>query len=164
MAHGRTNNEDSLIAQLLEETYQTLPRHDDPCRSPDLSKHFDEHHAESSGIEDPTLENFLTRQAQAMSTLEYFPRNGCYRLEVGNQKIDLPGNWGAFTKLGRELTWVDLSQDELGELLAPLFGGHHKVVLIGQFAHAHLAFFASEDEFSLRWLEKYFAVEKKEAA
>lgn len=163
MAHGRTT-EDSLIAQLLEETYQTLPRHDDPCRSPDLSKHFDEHHAKTSGIDDPTLENFLSRQAVVVTALEYFPLNGCYRLETGTGHIDLPGNWGPFATLGRELSWVDLSHDELSELLAPIFGGHAKVVLVGQFAQAHLAFFASEDEFSLKWLEKYFAVEKKEAA
>src|SRR5690606_25339713 len=150
MTHGRTT-EDSLIAQLLEVTYQTLPKHDDPCRSPDLSKHFDEHHANNNGIDEPTLENFLSRQAVTVISLEYFPVNGCYRLEASGQSIDLPGNWGAFSNLGRELTWVNLSNDELGELLAPMFGGHSKVVLVGQFGQAHLAFFANEDEFSLKW-------------
>lgn len=164
MTNGRTNNEDSLIAQLLEETYQSLPRRDEAFRSPDLSKHFDEHYANSSGIDDPTLENFLSRQAVLINELEYLPVNGCYRLCVGGQRIDLPGNWGAFSALGRELVCVDLSGGELANLLAPMFGGHTNVVLIGQFGRAHLAFFANEDEFSLRWLEKFFSTEKKEAA
>lgn len=165
MAHVRTSD-DFLITQLLEETYQTLPARDDLSHSPDLSSHFDKHAASSDeNAIDPTLENFLSRQAKSVIRLKYCPTTGCYRFSYQNQEIDLPGNWGPFEGLGRELVYLNLCDCELGEILCSLCGEKQKIALVGKFAQVDLAFFAQDDEFSLRWLEKYFSpIAKNEAA
>ncbi|PIP91123.1 MAG: hypothetical protein COW01_05585 [Bdellovibrionales bacterium CG12_big_fil_rev_8_21_14_0_65_38_15] len=158
-------NEDFLIAHLLEETYQSLPSHDESSPLTNLNAHFDHHHSLSKYDLDPTLDNFLNRQASKTHRLEYKASIGCYRIELAHQKIDLPGNWGAFARLGREVTFVNLNNDELSELLATLLGREVQCVLIGSFGNARISFFENEDDISIKWLEKYFAgLEKKEAA
>lgn len=158
-------NEDFLIAHLLEETYMSLPSHDESAALTNLNAHFDHHHSLSQDDLDPTLDNFLNRQSSKTYKLEYKASIGCYRIEFAQHKIDLPGNWGAFACLGRDVAFVNLAQDELCELFASLFGKELQCVLIGSFGNARISFFEKDDDFSIRWLEKYFAgLEKKEAA
>ncbi len=158
-------NDDFLISHLLEETYQSLPRHDESSVMGNLNAHFDHHHSLLKNDLDPTLDNFLNRQATKTYSLEYRASIGCYRIELAHQKIDLPGNWGAFAKLAREVSFVNLNNDELNELLAALLGREIQCVLVGSFGNARISFFEAEDDISIKWLEKYFAgLEKKEAA
>ncbi len=158
-------NEDFLIAHLLEETYQSLPSHDETAPLTNLNAHFDHHHSLCVNDLDPTLDNFLNRQSTKTYKLEYKASIGCYRIELAQQKIDLPGNWGAFAHLGREVVFVNLNNDVLNELLASLLGKEIQCVLIGSFGNARISFFENEDDFSIKWLEKYFdGLQKKEAA
>lgn len=158
-------NEDYLIAHLLEETYQALPDRDESLQSPNLNEHFNYHDSLSVFNLDPTLENFLNRQAHTVTRLNYLPKIGCYRLTMGEKKIDIPGNWGHFSKLGRETSFSLLEMDEFNEILSQLYGKRMRSVLVGHFGYAQIAFFQEDDEFSLKWLNKYFEVdEKKEAA
>ncbi len=158
-------NEDFLISHLLEETYQSLPRHDESSSIGNLNAHFDHHALLADCDLDPTLDNFLNRQSEQTHKLEYMAAIGCYRIRLNNQNIDLPGNWGPFQSLGRDLTFVNLVNDELSDLLSTLVGRTIQCVLIGSFGSARISFFNEKDDFSICWLEKYFnGLEKKEAA
>tara|TARA_R110000868_G_scaffold100128_3_gene275385 strand:- start:16726 stop:17217 length:492 start_codon:yes stop_codon:yes gene_type:complete len=163
MAFG--NNDDNLISHLLEETYQSLPHSNIENSHQSLDQHFDKLSLESSALLDPTLENFIARQSEQTLDLEYLAKIGCYRLRNGEHVLDLPGNWDVFQNLARELSYTDLTTSELAPLLATIIGKPSRVLLMGSFGRAQLVVFEQADEFSIKWIEKYFSsVEKKEAA
>ena len=163
MAFG--NNDDNLISHLLEETYQSLPSSSIDNSHQSWDQHFDKLSMESSALLDPTLENFITRQAEQTLELEYLAKIGCYRLKCNEYVLDLPGNWDVFQNLARELSYTDLTTSELAPLLTTITGKVSRVLLIGSFDRAQLVVFEQKDEFSLKWIEKYFSsAEKKEAA
>ena len=157
--------DDFLISHLLEKTYQSLPTPNSDYSNESLDQHFDKLSSESSSLFDPTLENFIARQANEVVKLEYIAQIGCYRFKSASCELDLPGNWDCFKQLTREIAFVDLSQSELAPLIETIIGHKARVLLIGIFGQAQFAVFDQHDEFSLKWIEKYFStVEKKEAA
>lgn len=164
MTNGRTN-EDSLISLLLEETYQSLPRDISTSVASDLGHHFDQLQELQSSFIDPTLENFIVRQSKLAINLTYLAQTGCYRLSGHGNEIDFPGNWGPFATMARDISFYNLDQDEsLQSILGEVLGPDKKYVLIGQFADVKLVCFDVTDEYSVRWLEKYFMSEEKRKA
>lgn len=156
--------DDIFIAQMLEETYQELSSDESVHQIANLNDYFERTQEEYKSNLDPTLENFLSRQAGSIFNLNYNPKTGCYRLNFQNMELDLPSNWGVLEMFGRETTFVDLTNGELAPILCTKEYSTARPVLIGAFAHLQLVLFNEKDEFSLRWLEKYFSHAQKKAA
>ncbi len=157
--------DENFIAHLLEETYQTVGSDGVSPSVGSLRDYFNQASAEHGHELDPTLDNFLSRQAIDSQQLQYNARTGCYRLLSGKLVLDFPSNWGPFERLGREITFIDLKHSDLMTLLRPHVMSDTRAVIIGNFGSVRIVYFQIDDEFSLRWLEKFFSYEqKKEAA
>ncbi|EQC45109.1 hypothetical protein M899_3456 [Bacteriovorax sp. BSW11_IV] len=88
-------NEENLISQLLEETYEiseTSKLHDTGC----LQKYFELRTNQVEQEEDNPFVQLFYLKGISFFEVQYLEKIGAYRVKFNKNVIDFPENWGVF--------------------------------------------------------------------
>lgn len=163
------NNDDTLISQLLTETYTEAPAKDQPNAVVDLRNYFEKKLNEVDFI---SMNDYLNQHQLAMSQLIFQEKSRCYRLVYNDAVLDFPSNWSIFKDIqSDDLAYVDqsLDQDFLLDIFSELTGKFSNLALLKENLDAKLVYLPEEtSKDHLKWfrgfLEKQQQKDSKKAA
>lgn len=150
-------NEDTLISQLIEETYTESVEKDQADNTFDLRKYFEKrlNQVDFNSIREYVVQHHLSHQA-----LLFEKTSGCFRLNFKDKILDFPSNWSIFGEIkNSDLVYLDQSQDDcyLLDIFAELCGSLQNIVLVKENMEVQLVFIPEEESFDhVEWMKNYF--------
>jgi hypothetical protein len=154
------SNDDTLISQLISETYTETSDKEQPSPVIDLRNYFER---KLNEVEFLSIDDYLTQNSLNMSDLMLQEQTQCYRLTYNEAVLDFPVNWSIFKEIGTEdMVFVDqsLDQDFLLDIFSEITGGYTNLALVkenGQVKMVYLPEEASKEH--IQWFRGFF--EKK---
>lgn len=154
------SNDDTLISQLISETYTEASDKDQPNAVVDLRKYFER---KLNEVEFLSIDDYLSQNDLSMSELMLQEQTQCYRLEFNESVLDFPVNWSIFKEIGAEdLVFVDqsLDQDFLLDIFSELTGQYSNLALVKENGSVKMVYLPEEaSKEHIQWFRGYF--EKK---
>ena len=150
-------NEDTLISQLIEETYTESVEKELTDNTIDLRKYFEKrlNQVDFNSIREYIVQNHLSHQSLVLER-----SSGCFRLNFKDKTLDFPSNWSIFEEIkNSNLGYLDQSQDDsfLLDIFAELCGSHQNIVLVKENMDVQLVFIPEEESFDhVKWMKNYF--------
>jgi hypothetical protein len=154
------SNEDTLISQLIEETYSGPSDKDQPESFTDLRKYFEKR---LNQVDYLSISEYLSQNHLSHNELIYESLTGCYRLNFKQSVLDFPSNWSIFAEIkNANYIYVDQARDQdyLLDVFSEICGSFQNLALIKDDKIIQLVFLPEENSTEhVKWIEGYF--EKK---
>lgn len=156
------SNEDTLISQLISETYTDGAEADQPNNCIDLRNYFEKRLNQVDYI---SIWDYLDQHDLSHESMVFHARSGCYRLNLKQSVLDFPLNWSIFKEINSsDLIYLDqsLDQDFLLDIFSEINGCIKNIALVKDNNEIQIIFLTDEESHShLKWIRNYF--EKKNA-
>lgn len=154
------NIDDTLISQLISETYDDGPEKEEPIAFSDLRNYFER---KLNEVEFNSLTDYLTQNNLEMSELLLQDQTKCYRLIHNQSVLDFPSNWSIFKEIEtKNLVYIDesLDQDFLLDIFSEVTGEYKNLALVKVDEEVKLIYVPEEtSKEHLDWFRGFF--EKK---
>jgi hypothetical protein len=116
------SNDDNLINQLMEETYQSLPDDVDEATPEAILNYYNQHDVpeipESNTL---SFEKYISNEKCSHYKIEYQEKTMCFRMKSNDQLVDFPSNWSYFSEAREALDLKILFVVEINEETDPVF-------------------------------------------
>lgn len=164
------NNDDTLISQLISETYIDNDVKEQPNTLVDLRHYFEKRLNEVDYI---SITDYIRQHQLESGVLVLQKESRCYRLQLNGSVLDFPSNWSIFKEVkDEEIIYLDssLDQDFLLDIFSEVTGSFSNLIIVREGSDVKLIFTpeaTSRDH--IQWVRGYFekknqAIETKEAA
>lgn len=154
------SNDDTLISQLITETYVDGPEKEQPSAILDLRNYFER---KLNEVEFISITDYLAQNNLEMSELMLQDQTQCYRMVYNESVLDFPVNWSIFKEIGIEdLVYVDqsLDQDFLLDIFSEITGGFKNLALVKEGGKVKMVYLPEEaSKEHIQWFRGFF--EKK---
>lgn len=164
------NNDDTLIAKLISETYDSEADDKDlPNSFVDLRNYFEKR---LNQVDFLSLSDYIGQNQLSAVEFIFQSNSMCYRLIMKDSILDFPSNWSIFKEIkSQDLIYVDqsLDQDFLLDIFAELNGEYGNIALLKEGSVLKMVFLPEHDSKEhIQWMRSYFEkknqVSEKEAA
>lgn len=157
------SNDETLISQLISETYTETSDKEQPSPVTDLRNYFER---KLNEVEFLSIDDYLAQNSLSMSDLMLQEQTQCYRLTYNESVLDFPVNWSIFKEISSEdLVYVDqsLDQDFLLDIFSELTGGYTNLALVKENGKVKMVYLPEEaSKEHIQWFRGFF--EKKNTA
>lgn len=157
------SNDDTLISQLISETYTETSDKEQPSPVIDLRNYFER---KLNEVEFLSIDDYLAQNNLSMSDLMLQEQTQCYRLTYNESVLDFPVNWSIFKEIGTEdMVFVDqsLDQDFLLDIFSEITGGYTNLALVKENGKVKMIYLSEEaSKEHIQWFRGFF--EKKNTA
>jgi hypothetical protein len=158
-----SNNEDTLISKLIEETCSESTDKDLNSDFVDLRKYFEKRLNEVDFV---SMDDYLDQHHLTHQALMFQSQSGCYRLIFKQSLLDFPSNWSIFKNIKNEnLIYVDQSKDDdyLLDIFSELCGSFQNIALVKNNQDIQLVFLPDENaEEHIKWMKGFYAKKESE--
>ncbi len=157
-------NDDTLISQLIEETYTESIEEDQDDKTIDLSKYFEKRLNQVDYI---SIRDYLVQHHLSHQFLTYQKSSGCYRLLFKDSTLDFPSNWSIFGEIKtQDFVFLNQSQDEdfLLDIFSEMCGSLQNIILVKESKEVQLVFVSDEEANEhVGWIKNYFEKKNQES-
>jgi hypothetical protein len=157
------SNDDTLISQLISETYTETSDKEQPSPVIDLRNYFER---KLNEVEFLSIGDYLAQNNLSMSDLMLQEQTQCYRLTYNKSVFDFPVNWSIFKEIGTEdIVFVDqsLDQDYLLDIFSEITGGYTNLALVKENSLVKIVYLPEDaSKEHIQWFRGFF--EKKNTA
>ncbi len=154
---GMSNNEDTLISKLIEETCTESGERDQDTSFVDLRKYFEKRLNEVDFV---SISDYMDQHHLSHQVLSYQRNSSCYRLLFKQSVLDFPSNWSVFGHIQNEdLIYIDPTSDDdfLLDIFSELCGSFQNIVLVRDNKEVQLVFLPEESAVThVKWMKGYF--------
>ena len=155
-----SNNDDTLISQLISETYIDNDIKEQPNTLVDLRHYFEKRLNEVDYI---SITDYIRQHNLKFSHLVLLEKTKCYRLVFNEAVLDFPSNWSIFKEVkNEEVIYLDSSLDEdfLLDVFSEVMGSFNNLIIVREESDVKLIFTPEEKSRDhVQWVRGYF--EKK---
>ena len=157
------SNDDTLISQLISETYIETSDKDQPNAVVDLRNYFEK---KLNEIDFNSINDYIAQHELAVSPLALQEKTQCYRLSFNGASLDFPSNWSIFKDIKSEdVIYLDqsLDQDFLLDIFSELTGNFFNLALVKEGQEVKLVYLSEEkSKDHVQWFRDYFEKKNQE--
>ncbi len=157
-----SNTEDTLISQLISETYDDGPEKEQPIDLLDLRNYFER---KINEVEFLSIADYLDQNNLEMSELLLQDQTQCYRLIYNQSVLDFPSNWSIFAEMEtKNLVYVDatIDQDFLLDIFSEITGEYKNLAFVKVEKEVKLIYFPEETSREhIDWFRGFFGKRNK---